>query len=418
MVAEAAAAGYRPADSERWFPEQHSSRRSDFARDRARLLHSSALRRLAAKTQVLSPAAGLDFARNRLTHSLEVAQVGRELASSLGLDPDIVDTACLAHDLGHPPFGHNGERALNDWALDIGGFEGNAQTLRVLTRIEPKVFGPDGRSYGLNLTRASLDASCKYPWPESEGVPDPSGRSKFGFYSDDVAAFEWLRVGAPSRRLCVEAQVMDLSDDIAYSVHDFEDAVVGGYIDVAELGSRVNHDALVDSMFAWIGGELSHDELIAAFDRLDNLEVWLEHWDGSRLAQGRLKNLTSQLIGRFLGAAVGATRAEFPQESLIRFSANVVVPREIQAEIAVLKGIVAANVMSTNARQPLYTQQRTILSELAALLLDTGPANLDPGFAADWNESKTDAERKRAVVDQIASLTDQSANSWFDRLVK
>ena len=410
-------AEYGPSDAERWFPEQHSSRRSDFARDRARLLHSSALRRLAAKTQVLSPAAGLDFARNRLTHSLEVAQIGRELASSLGLDPDVVDTACLAHDLGHPPFGHNGERALNEWSKDIGGFEGNAQTLRVLTRIEPKVFGPDGQSYGLNLTRASLDASCKYPWPESEGVPDPSGRSKFGFYADDVAAFDWLRRDAPQRRLCIEAQVMDLSDDIAYSVHDFEDAVVGGYIDVAELGSRINHDALVDSMFAWIGGELSHDELVAAFDRLDNLEVWIETWDGSRAAQGRLKNLTSQLIGRFLGASVAVTRAQFPQESLIRFSANVVVPREIQAEIAVLKGIVAANVMSTNARKPLYTRQRTQLTELAETLYATGTQDLDAGFAADWTDADTDAARKRAVVDQIASLTDQSALAWHKRLV-
>ncbi len=187
---------------------------------------------------------------------------------------------------------------------EIGGFEGNAQTLRVLTRIEPKVFGPDGRSYGLNLTRASLDASCKYPWPEPDGIPDPSGRSKFGFYADDVAAFEWLRRDAPARRLCVEAQVMDLSDDIGYSVHDFEDAVFGGYIDVESLSARVNHDALVDSMFTWIGGELSHDELVAAFDRLDSLDVWLDGWDGSRSAQGRLKNLTSQLIGRFLGAAV------------------------------------------------------------------------------------------------------------------
>ena len=407
---------YSPADAERRFPEEHSSRRSDFARDRARLLHSSALRRLAAKTQVLSPTAGLDFARNRLTHSLEVAQVGRELAASLGLDPDVVDTACLAHDLGHPPFGHNGERALNEWSADIGGFEGNAQTLRVLTRIEPKVFDADGHSYGLNLTRASLDASCKYPWPQSQGVADPSGRSKFGFYADDIDAFEWLRAGAPERRLCVEAQVMDLSDDIAYSVHDFEDAVVGGYIDVASLSARVDHDALVNSMFAWIGGELSHDELIAAFDRLDSLDVWLESWDGSRAAQGRLKNLTSQLIGRFLGAAVSATRESYPGESLIRFGANVVVPREISAEIAVLKGIVAANVMSTNARRPLYTRQRSILTELSETLHETGPDNLDAGFAADWNEAATDAARKRAVVDQVASLTDQSAMAWHERL--
>ena len=408
---------YTEADAERWLPEQHSGRRSDFARDRARVLHSSALRRLAAKTQVLSPTAGLDFARNRLTHSLEVAQVGRELGASLGLDPDVVDTACLAHDLGHPPFGHNGERALNDWAGDIGGFEGNAQTLRLLTRIEPKVYGDDGRSYGLNLTRASLDASCKYPWPRSQGVPDPSGRSKYGFYDDDTAAFEWLRAGAPDRQRCIEAQVMDLSDDIGYSVHDFEDAIVNGYVDVTALGARVNHDELVDAMFEWIGGELDHGELIAAFDRLDNLDAWLDRWDGSRQAQGRLKNLTSQLIGRFAGAATQATRAAFPQSNLVRFGADIVVPREIQAEIAVLKGIVAAFVMSTNARRPIYAQQRDILSELADVLLGTAPLNLDTGFTADWNEATTDEQRKRAVVDQVASLTDQSAMAWHERLV-
>ena len=411
MVAEHSTAGYEAHDLERWLPETHSSRRSDFARDRARVLHSSALRRLAAKTQVLSPVASKDFARNRLTHSLEVAQVGRELATSLDLDPDVVDTACLAHDLGHPPFGHNGERALNDWASDIGGFEGNAQTLRILTRLEPKVFGDDGRSYGLNLTRATLDASCKYPWPSAQGVPDPSGRSKFGFYDDDTAAFEWLRAGAPDRQRCIEAEVMDLSDDIGYSVHDFEDAIVGGYIDVPALGARVDHEALVQSMFEWIGGEYTHDELIAAFDRLDNLPFWIEEWDASRRAHGRLKNLTSQLIGRFAQAAIQATREAHPVASLIRFNATLVVPREIQAEIAVLKGIVAANVMSTNARQPLYTQQREILTELAEALF-ADPSRLDPGFAADWSAAADDAARKRVVVDQVASLTDQSATRW------
>ena len=409
---------YDAHSEERWLPEQHSSRRSDFARDRARLLHSSALRRLAAKTQVLSPAAGLDFARNRLTHSLEVAQVGRELALSLGLDPDVVDTACLAHDLGHPPFGHNGERALNVWASGIGGFEGNAQTLRLLSRIEPKVVGPDGRSYGLNLTRASLDASCKYPWPASESIGDPSGREKFGFYDDDLDAFQWMREHAPYRQRCIEAEVMDLSDDIAYSVHDFEDAIVSGYVDVAALGARVDHDELVDAMFDWIGGEIGHDELIAAFDRLDSLPVWIDSWDGSRLAHARLKNLTSTLIGRFAGEATRATLESAPASArLVRFGASVVVPREVQAEIAVLKGIVAAFVMSTNTRQPMYVQQRVILTELADVLWHAGPSALDTGFALDWTEAETDSARRRIVVDQVASLTDQSALAWHERLV-
>ncbi|QAY75019.1 deoxyguanosinetriphosphate triphosphohydrolase [Agromyces protaetiae] len=399
-------------------PEEHYSRRSDFARDRARLLHSSSLRRLAAKTQVLSPTAGLDFARNRLTHSLEVAQIGRELATNLALDPDVVDTACLAHDLGHPPFGHNGEKALNTWAADIGGFEGNAQTLRILSRLEPKVFGDDGRSYGLNLTRASLDASCKYPWPEASAVADPSGRQKFGFYDDDVAVFEWLRRGAPERRLCIEAQVMDLSDDIAYSVHDFEDAIFNGFIDVAALGARADHEALIEAMSEWIGGSIPRDELTAAFDRLDSLDVWIDSWDGSRRDQARLKNLTSQLIGRFAHAATVATRDAFPNASLIRFDADVVVPRGIQAEIAVLKGIVAAFVMAKNTRQPIYAQQRHILTGLADVLYASGDDLLDPGFAEDWRAAGDDRARKRVVVDQVQSLTDQSALAWYERLVQ
>ncbi|MET0725754.1 MAG: deoxyguanosinetriphosphate triphosphohydrolase [Leifsonia sp.] len=418
MAAEPGPGDYGTHDAERWLPEEHSTPRSDFARDRARLLHSSALRRLAAKTQVLSPTAGLDFARNRLTHSLEVAQVGRELASSLSLDPDIVDTACLAHDLGHPPFGHNGERALNSWASSIGGFEGNAQTLRLLSRLEPKVFGDDGRSYGLNLTRASLDASCKYPWPEETSVTDPSGRHKFGFYSDDIAVFDWLRAGAPERRLCIEAQVMDLSDDIAYSVHDFEDAVVNGFIDVPALASRAEHDDLVDSMHEWIGGAYGHDELMGAFDRLEELPEWLSSWDGSRRDQARLKNLTSELIGRFAHAATDATRAAAPQDRLARFGADVVVPRAVATEIAVLKGIVATFVMSRNTRQPIYKQQRQVLKSLADVLWASGPEHLDVGFADDWKAAADDDARRRVIVDQIASLTDQSALAWYERLVQ
>ena len=230
-----AAVPYSRADSERWVPEEHkSSARTEFERDRARILHSSALRRLGEKTQVLGPISD-DFVRTRLTHSLEVAQVGRELGKELGADPDVVDAACLSHDLGHPPFGHNGERALDAAAASIGGFEGNAQTLRVVTRLEPKVIGAGGVPAGLNLSRATLDAICKYPWVKSGGPDLAKSTRKFSVYPDDAPVFAWMRQGAPAGRRCLEAQIMDLSDDIAYSVHDMEDAVATRKLDPADL---------------------------------------------------------------------------------------------------------------------------------------------------------------------------------------
>ncbi|MDQ2699149.1 MAG: deoxyguanosinetriphosphate triphosphohydrolase, partial [Actinomycetota bacterium] len=342
-------------------PEHHSTRRSDFARDRARILHSSALRRLAVKTQVLSPTAGLDFARNRLTHSLEVAQVGRELASNLGLDPDVVDTACLAHDLGHPPFGHNGERALAEVAARIGGFEGNAQSLRILTRLEPKVLDAEGIGYGLNLTRASLDATCKYPWTAERPLPDAGGRLKFGVYADDEPVFRWLREGAPGRVRCIEAEAMDLSDDIAYSVHDFEDAIVNGYLDPVRLADEAEHEALVDAIQAWVGFDFARDELGDALYRLRRIPHWLTSFSSSRADLARLKNLTSDLIGRFARAATAATRDAHPGPVLTRYSAHVVVPRVIEAEMAVLKGIIGAFVVSIEGRKQLYKEQRRVL---------------------------------------------------------
>ena len=408
--------GYDDSDAERFHREHHRSQRDDFARDRARVLHSAALRRLAAKTQVLSPASPADFARNRLTHSLEVAQVGRELATALRLAPDVVDAACLSHDLGHPPFGHNGERALNDWAADIGGFEGNAQTLRILTRLEPKVFDADGRSFGLNLTRASLDATCKYPWTADHPLPDPGGRLKFGVYPDDEDLFHWMRGGAPGRVRCIEAEVMDLSDDIAYSVHDFEDAIVNGYLDPSRLSDANEHEALLTAIQSWVGFDFARDELDDALFRLMRMPEWIDAFDGTRPAFARLKNLTSDLIGRFARAATTATRESYAGTALTRYRAHVVVPRVVEAEMAVLKGIIGAAVVSIEGRKSLYKEQRRVLSRLATALWEH-PDALDAIHAEDFASANTDAARRRVVVDQVASLTDQHAIAWHGRLV-
>lgn len=394
---------YSEWDTERFVPERHSSSRSDFARDRGRLLHSSALRRLAAKTQVLSPTAGLDFARNRLTHSLEVAQIGREFANRVGVDADVVETACLAHDIGHPPFGHNGERALSEWAADAGGFEGNAQTFRLLVRLEPKVVGLDGQARGLNLTRASLLASMKYPWGASESVTDSSGREKFGVYEDDRDVFDWVRDGVPGRDLSLEAQIMDFSDDVAYSVHDYEDAIVNGYVDPSLVSQAGHREEVVHSMVA-LGYGTDAGQLDAAWQRLSGVSGWVTDFRPERSRLATLKNLTSTLIGRFAESA-----------SVMGDHHTLSVPAETIAEIAVLKGIVSHHVMSHTARQPIYLEQRTQLIELATRLY-AYPDELDPVFEADWASATSPDAKARVVVDQVASLTDQSALALHRRL--
>ncbi|NBQ97203.1 MAG: deoxyguanosinetriphosphate triphosphohydrolase [Micrococcales bacterium] len=413
-------AEYSDFDRERFLTESGTSRsaRTEFARDRARVTHSSALRRLGAKTQVLAPGAG-DFARTRLTHSLEVAQVGREMAVEFGIDPDVVDTACLAHDLGHPPFGHNGEKALNEWSQDFGGFEGNAQTLRLITRIEQKVYDSNGQSFGLNLTRATLDACCKYPWTREFAVNDTGAdRSvKFGVYEDDVPIFNWIREGAPDRLKCFEAQIMDFSDDVAYSVHDFEDAIVEGFIQLEELNVQANEDAIVTEIERWNGNRIPRHELVAAMNRLQANQFWLDSWQGEPIQAGQLKNLTSNVIGSFVSRTTEATFASNPGSSFARYAADVVVPPEVEAEIAIFKGLVSYFLMSARDRQTYYEWQRALLIELSNELLATNGEYLDPFSRIAWANAKDDVQKHRVIVDQIAVFTDAAALKLHNGLI-
>ena len=225
-----------------------------------------------------------------------------------------METAALAHDLGHPPFGHNGERVLAELSEECGGFEGNAQTLRILTRLEAKTLDADGRSVGLNLTRATLDACTKYPWSRAdadapEGVhADGSPRliGKFGVYDDDLPVFGWLRDGRDGRRRCLEAQVMDLADDVAYSVHDVEDGVVAGRIDL----TRLDRSAAVGDGPRLVPPRRRRRQLDEVLAGLPRIGGWpTAPYDGSRRSLAALKNLTSDLIGRFCGAVPARRRS-------------------------------------------------------------------------------------------------------------
>jgi len=398
---------YSAKDRERFLDEPAKRKgRTEFARDRARIIHSFALRRLAAKTQVEVPWAS-DFPRTRLSHSLECAQVGRELGAALGADPDLMESACLAHDLGHPPFGHNGEEALAKIAESVGGFEGNAQSFRLLTRIEAKTVDSDGLSVGLNLTRATLDAATKYPWSALENS------RKFGDYEDDQEIFNWVREDAPIGKTCIEAQIMDWSDDVAYSLHDLEDALVTGQIDIAQLRDDLSHLFLVATQDYL--PDMTEIEAEAALDALMNLSCWPREFDRSHRHLARLKDLTSQLVGRFALAAERETREHFGDGDLVRYSANLLVPRAQRVEVALLKSMAGHYIIRAEKSQERYATQQKVIIDLVQAVREQAPESLESFFLQEWNRATSEREKMRVVIDQIASLTDVGAYALHEQ---
>jgi dGTPase len=393
--------GYSASDVERFVPEpaKREGRRA-FARDRARVLHSSGLRRLAAKTQVLAPGAD-DFPRTRLTHTLEVAQIGRELGEALNADPDLVETACLTHDLGHPPFGHNGEGALHELAKDFGGFEGNAQTFRILTRLESKTFLGD-QSVGLNLTRAALDASSKYPWGFDGTNP------KFGYYEDDKKIFEWVRKYSEPEKKTFECQIMDFADDIAYSVHDVEDAIHAGYVDLKDLQDKDVAYTLFELANNFYGGSFDNEFYYEQFCILISQPYWVQDFDGTQKALASLKNMTSNLIGYFAHEVEASTKNHYSNETLKRYEADLVVDKKLRAQILILKSIANLFVLQRKGAAEHYRKEREIIESLYEKLTKDA-SQLDRMFLEYFSRADSENQQKRVIIDQIASLTDASA---------
>jgi dGTPase len=320
-----------------------------------------------------------------------------------------MEGACLAHDIGHPPFGHNGEEVLNQLANSCGGFEGNAQSLRLLIRLEAKTVLADGKSVGLNLTRASLDAATKYPWGRVKDA------KKFGVYEDDLEIFNWYRSGVESGKTSMEAQIMDWSDDVAYSVHDLEDSLVSGQIKLDQLSNdlpklfKVAQDMYLP--------DITEAEMATALTALQKISCWPRYYDGTHRSLARLKDLASQLIGRFAQAAESATQEKYGDSDLTRYSANLVVPRAQRVEVALLKSMAGHYVINADTSQIRYGEQQKLLTQLVEAILASAPATLEGFFLQDWQRAENDQQRLRVVIDQVASLTDPGAIALHTRLI-
>ncbi|AIK85702.1 deoxyguanosinetriphosphate triphosphohydrolase [Corynebacterium glutamicum] len=411
---------YSDADAFRRHPERAKSSqlrtsavdtRSAFARDRARVLHSAALRRLADKTQVVGPNDG-DTPRTRLTHSLEVAQIARGIGAGLDLDPDLCDLAGLCHDIGHPPYGHNGENALNEVAEACGGFEGNAQTLRILTRLEPKIVSEEGESFGLNLSRAALDAACKYPWAKTNA--DGSINKKYSAYDEDAEILAWIRQGHEDLRPPIEAQVMDFSDDIAYSVHDVEDGIVSGRIDLKVLWDLVELAALADKGAAAFGG--SPAELIEGAASLRELPVVAAaaDFDFSLRSYAALKAMTSELVGRYVGSTIESTKKTHAGIDVGRMHGDLIIPETAASEVKLLKTLAVLYVMDDPGHLARQNRQRDRIFRVFDYLVLGAPGSLDPMYRQWFIEADSESEQIRVIVDQIASMTE----SRLERLAR
>jgi len=389
MAAPRAAFACDPGRSRgRLVDEPPSKTRSAFRRDCDRVIHSTAFRRLKHKTQVFVFHEG-DHYRTRLTHTLEVAQIARALARQLGLDEDLTETLALAHDLGHPPFGHAGERALDACLKEFGGFDHNAQTLRVVTALEHRYPEFDG----LNLTWESLEGIVKHNGPLTDRAGAPAGRYAGKAVPVGIADFSGTYDLELWSFASLEAQVAALADDIAYDAHDIDDGLRAGLFCIDDLKAM----PLTAGMIAEIDG------------RYPGL-------DESRRGAELVRELISYLIGAVMaetGRRLGAARPSSVAEVRGHPRALVTFPEPAAAEEAAIKAFLWERMYRHPRVMRVMGEAECILFDLFARYRKV-PEDLPPEWLPGGAEPEPD--RARRIGNFIAGMTDRFAITEHIRL--
>ena len=397
-------------------PLREGEHRSPFQIDRDRIIHTSAFRRLQNKTQVFF-SGEYDFYRTRLTHSIEVAQIGRSLCDRLNrtspllgpdyfLDADLVEAVCLSHDIGHPPFGHTGERTLHRLMQPYGGFEGNAQTLRILSTI---LFGPDR---GMNPTRALMDGVLKYKTLFGEVAEQ---KNHF-LYADQQPLLDFVMAGrgfpetlAPGKARngfrSIECRLMDWADDTAYSLNDIADGIQAGFIQIDRIERWAAGQTLTDAQSSLIA------ELLEAIRR------------------GRVESTVGKKIGRFIGAVelgeIAGTDAPLA-DLTARHRHRLIIDPAVEEECALYKRLALDLVFRSQQLQQLDRKSDYILTRLFGVFAELYIVPGQPGrghyhLLSDEEErlifsQPDEASRARVVCDVLAKMTDGIASRTYRRL--
>ena len=414
--------------------DRRGDQRGPFQRDRDRIIYTSAFRRLAWVTQVVAADEGDPF-HTRLTHTLEVAQIGRRLAEKLldeqpeeakavgGIDPEVVEAAALAHDLGHPPFGHAAERELDDLVKKQGmsdGFEGNPQSLRIVTKLAVRI----RESPGLNLTRATLNAILKYPWFRASAPPERE--RKWGAYNSERPEFDWIRGPEPrSFQKTAEAELMDFSDDIAYAVHDTEDFYRTGLIPLDRL---VRNEDEVEKFIEGTFANLARNHQVPPFEKSECKDAFTDIlasapindlYSGTREQRARLRSFTSGLIARYINGI--KLRDPLGQEG-----PTVEIEKWAKMELFVFKQLTWYYVINNSALSSQQFGQRNIIRYLfetfGNAIADNNPDLFPPGHreqVADLlreGQGSSKEAQVRLVTDLIAGMSENQAKSMYHRL--